>query len=286
MRAAAMSGRLLRLLMGWRCVPTSPGPLPLLALALGLSGCATMSSGRGWGQDVTLTPGWERVRKAAWNAAAAPETWVPAAGALALQIDDADQAVVEWAAQNTPIYGSQQNADRMSDDLKQASVALWAVSALATPSGGPADTWFLNKVRGISVQLGSDLLLEPTVKFLKEVTDRERPNGDDHSFPSGHAATTSLFNTMATKNVEVMGWPATATTLTHVGLEGLTVATAWARVEANRHYPSDVLAGMALGHFFGSFFTDAFLGLDDPHAPTILFTPSRNGVAAAVRLAF
>ena len=37
-------------------------------------------------------------------------------------------------------------------------------------------------------------------------------------------------------------------------------ATAWARVEANQHYPSDVLVGLGLGHFMGSFFTHAFLG--------------------------
>jgi membrane-associated phospholipid phosphatase len=40
----------------------------------------------------------------------------------------------------------------------------------------------------------------------------------------------------------------------------LTAGTAWARVEAQKHYPSDVLAGAALGHFLGSFLNDIFIG--------------------------
>jgi len=34
------------------------------------------------------------------------------------------------------------------------------------------------------------------------------------------------------------------------------------RVEGGVHYPSDVLAGLVLGHFAGVFFQDAFLGID------------------------
>jgi membrane-associated phospholipid phosphatase len=38
---------------------------------------------------------------------------------------------------------------------------------------------------------------------------------------------------------------------------------AWARVEARKHYPSDVLAGAALGHFLTAFIHDAFLNLPE-----------------------
>lgn len=34
-----------------------------------------------------------------------------------------------------------------------------------------------------------------------------------------------------------------------IGFGMITAGTAWARVEGGVHYPSDVLAGMALGHF-------------------------------------
>ena len=35
--------------------------------------------------------------------------------------------------------------------------------------------------------------------------------------------------------------------------------TGWARVEAEKHYPSDVLAGYAIGHFIARFMYHAFL---------------------------
>jgi hypothetical protein len=44
----------------------------------------------------------------------------------------------------------------------------------------------------------------------------------------------------------------------------LAAATAWARVEAEKHYPTDVLAGAALGHFLTAVIHDSMMGLDSP----------------------
>lgn len=44
-------------------------------------------------------------------------------------------------------------------------------------------------------------------------------------------------------------------------LHALSLATAWARVEGGWHYPSDTLAGMAIGNFCAELFNDAFMGL-------------------------
>jgi len=55
--------------------------------------------------------------------------------------------------------------------------------------------------------------------------------------------------------------PALRTTF-EIGAGTITAGTAWARVEAGAHYPSDVLVGVALGNFFAAFFTEAFLGLE------------------------
>lgn len=257
-----------------------------------LCGCGTLAYGRGWGQDASLAPGWERVGRAAKNAALATETWVPAAGALALQIGHADQKVQAWAAEHTPVFGSRRNADQVSDNLKRASGALWLVSGLATPSGddGSSDEegeWFLNKARGLGVQTGAGVLLRSTVGILKDTTGRTRPNGfGKSSFPSDHASNTSLYNTMASKNIETLGWSDNAVSISRFGLGTLSAATAWARIEANQHYPSDVLAGIALGHFFGVFFTEAFLGVDDPSQFLVQFEPSRGGYVMMVRFGF
>ena len=113
----------------------------LILLAELLTGCGTMPNGRGWGQDATLTPGWARIGAAALNAAVAPETWGPAAGALAFQVNDADRKVTKWAARNTPVFGSPERANRMSYDLRDTASALWIASAVAAPSGDNAGDW-------------------------------------------------------------------------------------------------------------------------------------------------
>ena len=44
-----------------------------------------------------------------------------------------------------------------------------------------------------------------------------------------------------------------------INFTAIAAATAWGRVEAYHHYPSDTLAGAALGNFLANFIFDAFL---------------------------
>jgi membrane-associated phospholipid phosphatase len=243
-----------------------------------------MSNSRGWGQDATLSPGWDRVGQAVLHAATAPETWGPAVGALAFQIGHADRNVVKWASKSTPVYESQRNAANRSDDLLAAAGMVWAASALFAPSNEASKEWIMNKTRGFGVEAGTGGLVWGAVGYLKGATERTRPNGSDReSFPSGHSSGAALFTTLTSKNLEAYGWSDSALIASRLGLGALTAATAWARVEANQHYPSDVLAGIAIGHFFGAFCTDAFLGMDNPRNTLVVFEPSRDGVVAAVR---
>jgi membrane-associated phospholipid phosphatase len=66
----------------------------------------------------------------------------------------------------------------------------------------------------------------------------------------------------------------------------LAAGTAWARVEAQKHFPSDILAGAALGNFVASFVHDAFLGLPDDRRLALAVTPSRGRVVIAVAFDF
>jgi undecaprenyl-diphosphatase len=60
---------------------------------------------------------------------------------------------------------------------------------------------------------------------------------DEHSFPSGHAMT--LTGVLAPI---VLAWPAMS-----VSAIVLVISMAWSRVATAHHYPSDVIAGIALG---------------------------------------
>jgi len=77
-----------------------------LSVFLLLAGCSTMSNGRRWGEDVTLTPGWKKIGESACNAATSPLVFIPAVAALLLQIDDADERLSDWTSEHTPIAGS------------------------------------------------------------------------------------------------------------------------------------------------------------------------------------
>jgi hypothetical protein len=71
-----------------------------------------------------------------------------------------------------------------------------------------------------------------------------------------------------------------------VGNIVLATFTAWARVEAQKHYPSDMLAGAALGHFLTAFIHDAFLGLPEDMRFGIVIIPLKGGGKAEVSFHF
>ena len=118
------------------------------ALALfGSSGCATLPEGPAWGETATIKPGWERVRASAINAARDAHVWLPLAGAAVFQIDDWDREVADWARREQPLFGSTQNAERWSDDLRSASSVAYAATVLFTPSGDDAASGFGTRQR-------------------------------------------------------------------------------------------------------------------------------------------
>lgn len=119
---------------------------------------------------------------------------------------------------------------------------------------------------------GSILAAGGTTWALKELVHERRPDGSDNrSFPSGH---TSISFAAAATLEKRYGWSA--------GIPALAVATfvGVARVEANKHYVHDVLAGAAIGGVSG-------LLLTSRRNDTVRLTPwaehRGGGVAIALR---
>ena len=98
------------------------------------------------------------------------------------------------------------------------------------------------------VQAGGSLIATAgTTYLLKQLVHEERPDlSDDKSFPSGH---TSISFAAAASLEKRYGW--------HAGAPALLVATfvGVARVEADKHYWHDVVAGAALGGAAGLLLT-------------------------------
>jgi membrane-associated phospholipid phosphatase len=112
-------------------------------------------------------------------------------------------------------------------------------------------TLALQDLEGMEQLLKSAALDLALTYGLKAAVKAERPDGsDDHSFPSAHS---SLAFTSAEYLRKRYGW--------EYGLPAYGVATfvAYSRVEADKHYTRDVLAGAAIGMASSFLFTTPHL---------------------------
>jgi membrane-associated phospholipid phosphatase len=224
----------------------------LVTMACGLlTGCVSVTERGYWGDNVRWPSG-RHLGDAALDAARSPHTWVPLAGALLLGVTDLDDEISDWATDKTPLFGS--NADSASDQLRDLNVAAYLATALLAPSDSVA-----GKVRGLAVGGAALVLEDQIVGVLKDVTGRERPNGqNDLSMPSGHTSMAAASATLAAANLDYIGMPGWSRQTLKISLYGVAAGTGWARVEAEKHYPSDVLVGYAIGQFVARFMQNAF----------------------------
>jgi len=77
----------------------------------------------------------------------------------------------------------------------------------------------------------------------------ERPNGEDYSFPSGHASNSCAGATFIGQRY---GWRYGSMAMIPAAYVG------WSRVDADKHYTRDVIAGCALGVVSGLVMTQPF----------------------------
>jgi membrane-associated phospholipid phosphatase len=132
------------------------------------------------------------------------------------------------------------------------------VGAIVLPVGSAAGALIAKDHKGLAQLAESYASAMAVVYVLKPLVDRTRPDGGAQSFPSGHA--TSAFAGAAFLQMRY-GWA--------FGIPAYAAASyvAYSRVEAKRHYTSDVVAGAAIGI-----------------ATNLLFTHRREHVAVVVDL--
>lgn len=247
------------------------------------AGCGTLQNGQRWGEDVTLLPGSDRIESAASSAVRELATWIPAVGAAVISIAKFDHRVSNWASEKTPVFGSMDRAGKASDALDAAAGVGWFLTALAAPSGSDPGEWVVSKAKGFAVEYAALGATGGATRMIKGWAGRERPDGSDrNSFPSGHSSHTFASAMLAQRNIESLSISLAGRWMLDTVFTSLAVGTAWARVEAKKHFPSDVLAGAALGSFLSAFLHDAFMGLDQGTDMAVSIQPGRGVVILRV----
>lgn len=249
----------------------------LCLLILPPAACAAPPNGTAWGDGATIAPGWRRLGEAALKAATDPFTWAPALGAAALQIGNLDNRISRWANRHNPVFGSRTAAADASDMLDEANVAIYLGTGLAAPVSGQ-DNWVLTKAKGFAVGAAAIFATAGMTVGLKDLSQRQRPVGTgNQSFPSGHASLAGVTDRLSYENLRYYNLSPAERVMTDTGLAGLAFMTGWARVEAGKHHPADVLAGAALGNFFAVFANEAFLRPRLGNKVAINVGPDRDG---------
>lgn len=259
----------------------------LIFLSLLFSGCSTLSNGRGWGQDAFHPIEMERIKRAAHNAFFDLQTLIPAAGAMIFAIDDWDDKASDWAVKHTPIFGDGEDARDASDNLRDVLLAEMIITTFATPSGDDPEQWTYSKLKGLSVVLAATGASSGMTSILKSATGRERPDeSNDNSFPSTHASYAFAYSTLSNRNLDSINMPRKLKRTLQVGTILLATGVGWARVEGQKHYPSDVLASAALAHFLSKFIYDAFMNVPEDDRFDFIVFPHKDGMSAQLSFVF
>jgi hypothetical protein len=255
-------------------------------ILFGVTGCGTLQNGQKWGQNAVYPVDLKRIPDAACHAFFDLQTLVPTAGALIFALDHYDQKASNWMVSHHPVFGSSDSASQASDYLVYALDAETFATAVATPSGKDPKDWTYDKAKGLGVEVGAELVTAGATALLKEATNRTRPNGGSNSFPSGHASNAFSSATLSNRNLNSITMPEGLRLSLQLGNLLLATGVGWARVEAGSHYPSDVLAGAAIGHFLSAFIYDAFIGLPEHERIGLYVLPSKHGVMIGVSFGF
>ena len=197
---------------------------------------------------------WDRMQKAAVESTAAVETWGMLLAAGVMYVSGADVTVSDWASENMPVFGSRENAQRWSDILAGGATAAQYASALAATPEESSGNAILTKLRYAATGFAANEFNYAVTGGLKGIAGRPRPDeSGNNSFPSGHSSQSAVNVTLSLHILPSLPMTENIKPFIRGLLISLAVGTSWSRIEGKKHYPSDVLAGAAIGHWIGSF---------------------------------
>lgn len=149
-----------------------------------------------------------------------------------------------------------------ADSVETAGDALAVLLGASALGSG----WYHQDLPGAKQYAASALVSSGATVLLKYTIDEQRPNGDDHSFPSLHSSFAFSSAEFLRRRYGLRyGLPAYAA----AGFVG------YSRVESDNHYWHDVLAGAAIGIASSYFLSEPWPGLQMSTAATADFVGLR-----------
>ncbi|MEE9099796.1 MULTISPECIES: phosphatase PAP2 family protein [Pseudomonas] len=237
-----------------------------LAVTTGLLGCAGAPQ-----------MSWSRVGDSAQRAAVSPDVWAPVAGAAVIAAGNWDHKWQRSASDHDWFFGGDANqaADRMLNLATGLSVA---TALVAAPKEADTEEKWSWRGRNLALLAADRYAVTGFVEEAKEWSGRERPDGvPDDSFPSKHTAVTAVHTSFTRRNLDYIDMDPTLRYTAKAGLYTLDGLTALARVEGDKHYPTDVLVGMAVGNFFANFTYNLFLEGPERDRYNLTVVPETGG---------
>jgi membrane-associated phospholipid phosphatase len=124
------------------------------------------------------------------------------------------------------------------------------IGQIALPITALSTTLFKSDIKGFSEFAYSFFLSTGSVQLLKHTVHRERPNHGSQSFPSGHTANGFVAASFLQFRY---GW--------QYGIPAYTAAaiTGYSRIQAKKHWTTDVLVGAVIGIGSSFLFTDKYM---------------------------
>jgi len=176
-----------------------------------------------------------------------PHVYAPLAAAALLQINNADEKVSDYLYENNPVFGDVENAKDWSDNFRSYTETSYILAGLF------ADIRADHKALLLTSQYVSGEAVSEVRSEIWRHVERDRPDGSGNtSMPSGHTTTASYRAKLAKINTQYLDVNEDIKDNLNIMYTSFAAMTGYARVEAGRHYPSDVLVGYALGSFLGN----------------------------------
>lgn len=259
-----------------------------LAALLISASCSMFTKKGSWGKDALWPVKGERIANAIKKNMENPHVWLPLGFAGVTYFGNYDQKISDWAVEYKPIYTTKDNTSFWSDRFNNILLYEMYLSILLTTSMDEDKSltqYAISKGKGALVvnmaSRGAKISRDQLAKSFK----RQRPNGEDHlSFPSGHSTDAGIRNTLVSKNLDSTPMH----NFLRIGIKTINTTmasgTLWARLEGQRHYPSDILSGYALGTFLSGVVYDSLMNLDASESVAIV--PLKDQVSVRYALQF